>query len=154
MNINIKSLIKIRFLRNILLVTLLGTACLPAFTHFIVYPLFSNCLIATTEQEAIRIANHIAHDLGIHKDPLTRALFQGTLYKKISHLQKTLQISKLRFFSPGGEILLSTDAVDIGQVNQYPYFQNILANGDSYSKTVLKTHLTAEGMISNRGFGN
>ena len=73
------------------------------------------------------------------------------LPEKISHEAKIIMgdalVVKLRVFSPAGEIIYSTQADEIGEVNDKRYFHQIVARGKRYSKVVKKNQPTAEGIL-------
>ena len=51
---------------------------------------------------------------------------------------ENFQLWKVRLFNEGGIIIYSSKKTEIGNVNYKPYFTNIIAKGNTYSKIVNK----------------
>jgi hypothetical protein len=98
-----------------------------------------------TENEAVQFVHYLLRTLELKGQPLSRAM----LPEKISHEAKIVMgdalVVKVLVFSPAGEIIYSTQADEIGQVNDKHYFHQIVVRGKLYSKVVKKDQPTAEG---------
>ncbi|HKI51381.1 MAG TPA: ATP-binding protein [Geothermobacteraceae bacterium] len=138
---------KIPFLRNILLISLALVVLMPLFDLMYLYPSYRNLLTERIENESVRFVHYLLRTLELKGQPLSRAM----LPEKISHEAKVIMgdalVVKLRVFSPAGEIIYSTQADEIGEVNDKRYFHQIVARGNRYSKVVKKNQPTAEGIL-------
>ncbi len=138
-------MLRIKLLRNLLLLSLAITIFLPAHEYFVLHPAYKNLLIAETESEAVRYASYMVRTLGLENQFLTRDRLPGGMEQKLQPVSRDKQLLKLRVFSAQGEIIFSTDAGEIGRLNENDYFREIVARGNVYSKVVAKDRKTAEG---------
>jgi signal transduction histidine kinase len=138
-------MLKITFLRNMLLLSLLLVTIVPLYDLFYIYPSYSNLLTEETEDEAVRFVNYLVRTLHLEDQPLTPDIISAEFDHETAVLMGDALLIKLRVFSPAGEIIYSTIADDLGKVNKNPYFHQIVARGRVYSKVVKKDRLTAEG---------
>jgi len=106
-------------------------------------------MIESTEEDAIRDSNHLSK---IFINEAGRALSEKSIRAEHEQIiledMKALGVHKLRVFSPSGKIIYSSEKSEIGQVNSKPYFTNLVAKGQSYTKIVNKKTKTREGDIS------
>lgn len=145
---NARELFKIRFLRNVLLVAAGGIISMLLIERFVVYPLFSDYLVSITEDDAKRIARHLALDLKSKRGALTSDAIPDTFRAEADRQLETLGLQKFKIFSPAGEILFSTESAEIGTINQKPYFHQRVAKGEIYTLLVQKERKTAEEEIA------
>ncbi|MEJ2693710.1 MAG: diguanylate cyclase [Candidatus Thiodiazotropha sp.] len=143
-----KSLFKIRFLRNVLLISLIGTLSMPLIMQFVITPRFADYVVAVTEDEARRIATHLAQGLEVSSASLSTASLPQEFVTQSDQLLETLGLKKFRIFSVDGETIFSTEWEEIGEVNQKAYFQQEVMKGYLYTQLVQKSRTTAEGDIS------
>ena len=143
-----KELFKIRFLRNVLLVAVIGILSMPLIERFVIYPLFSSYLVSITEENAIRLANHLALGLDVKTGPLTTHSIPTTFKIDAEQALDTLGLRKIKIFSPIGEILFSTENKDIGRINENSYFHQEVARGNIYTLLVQNERKTAEDEIA------
>ncbi len=138
-------MLKIPFLRNILMVAFLFATILPIYDLCFIVPSYQELLIQETERDADRfvrllIITNSLNELELQMDNLPRS-FSKDIFK----LKEEETLIKLRVFSPLGKIVFSTDTQEIGTINKKDYFRNIVAKGKHYSKMVRKESVTAEG---------
>lgn len=138
-------MLKIPFLRNILIVAFLFATVLPIYNLCFIVPSYQDLLIQETERDAARfvrfmIISNSLNELELHADNIPQALING-----IGKLKEEETLIKLRIFSPLGKIVFSTDTQEIGTINKKNYFRNIVTKGKLYSKMVHKESVTAEG---------
>ena len=143
-----KALFKIRFLRNILLISLIGTLSMPLIVRFVISPMFASYLVSITEDDALRVATHLAQTLDVASGSLTHKSIPDAFIARSDSLLKTLRLKKIRIFALNGEALFSTDRDEIGELNEKPYFLQEVAKGHLYSQVVQKSRMTAEGEIA------
>jgi diguanylate cyclase (GGDEF)-like protein/PAS domain S-box-containing protein len=104
-------------------------------------------LIANTEEQAIKIAQHLSASLDTDLKRSTSSLSQ----EEISFLESAaddFQLWKIKLFSADGYVLYSSDAEDIGDVNEHDYFHETVKAGSPYSIVVAKESNTLEGQIA------
>ncbi len=137
---------KVKFLRNILLVSLAMAILLPSYNTFIAYPSFINALTKIFSEEAIHTATHlmsmlIPEDIDLTEDSLS------VNPQNIEKIKKNLSLEKIKIFLPSGKVIYSTDPEDIGTINKNKYFHEIVAKGGSYTKLVEKDLESLEGQF-------
>lgn len=145
---NTRELFRIRFLRNVLLVAAVGIISMLLIERFVVYSLFSDYLVSLTEDDARRIARHLAKDLKTDSGTLTSDAIPADFIQDAELQLETLGLQKFKIFSPTGETLFSTDRGEIGNLNTKPYFHRQVANGDIYTLVVQKDRLTADDEVA------
>lgn len=138
-------MLRVTFLRNIFLLTLLIACGLPLYHSLFIHPSYRNMLIEQTEQEAVRYSSYLINSLKLDSQQLYRDLIPEGLAKDVGLISNDRKLIKLRVFSPHGEIIFSTEKSEYGVINQKDYFVNIVAKGRIYSKVVEKDALSAEG---------
>ncbi len=142
---DLQALSRTRFFRNVALTALAGAALFLVFERFVIYPEFSQYLISITEDDARRVASHLALKTLADKSVLSTDSLPQTFVTESKEILTTLGLKKLKLFSPDGEIIHSTDPVDIGMRNKKTYFHQQVARGQQFTKVVQKETQTAEG---------
>ncbi|WP_120497502.1 HAMP domain-containing sensor histidine kinase [Kiloniella sp. EL199] len=141
----IKTVFRTGYLRGIFIVSLLIAVTFPLADYFIVLPLFSNFVIQHTEEEAVRVANHLAEDLIIQNDAdLSAVSLTKDMQDDALSFALGLGLIKFKLFAPDGTTVFSTDQKDIGGVNKHDYFHDIVAKGQVYTKLVRKNKLSLD----------
>ena len=137
----------INYLKFFVLLSFLSLLTVPAYIGFHLTPAFRQLIIDNTENEAVRVATHLA-SIYFHKSALT--IDSNTILRLTEHserISKNFGLKKLKIFEPSGTIIFSTDAADIGQINREIYFHEIVAQGNRYSKVVRKNEPSLEGQF-------
>lgn len=135
---------KDRTLRQILLLSLFVALALGLFNVYFIYPSFSALLTENTEDEAIRLAEHL-RPVVMSEDG---SLKESSWYDDdIWIMMEDFGLEKVKVFTWTGEIVFSTDTADIGKINQKPYFHEVVAKGGTYTKVVQKDTESLEGRI-------
>ncbi|MEW6218048.1 MAG: sensor histidine kinase [Thermodesulfobacteriota bacterium] len=132
------------FLRNILLVVVAAVAFLPFYTTAILYPAFTRAAALEAEEEAIRVASHIASSLLDPVGVVSRQSLPPGLARGVLSIVRDFGIQKIKIFSREGEILFSTEPLEVGTWNDKSYFRDIVAQGQPYTKIVRKDTLSLE----------
>jgi len=140
---------RFRYLRNILIISLLLVALFPVYDLLYIYPSYRQLLTEETEDEAVRFVRQLIHSIGV-RDRMLEGNLPPHLDRDIQLFVEDRLLLKLRIFSTRGEVLYSTDLREIGSVNTKSYFQQQVAQGQIYSKTVQKDQHTAEGLLVRR----
>lgn len=137
-------------LRSIILVVLCGAIILPTYDLLTVYPSFERLLTKTIEKEAQHTGRHMLHMLHGNK-PLTgefsKDVFSASDWQLMESYAAEFGLWKTRIFSPGGEIIFSTDADEIGEQNRNEYFFNVVAKGTALAKLERKQQTSMEGEL-------
>jgi PAS domain S-box-containing protein len=139
-------MLRFKFLRNLLLISLAIAVLMPGYVYFYVNPAYDALLTQRTEDEAVRYASYMVRTLGLENRHLTRQSLPQGLAVRLKPVSSDRQLIKLKIFSAAGEIIFSTDQDEIGTVNERDYFREIVARGQVYSKVVRKNRQTAEGV--------
>ncbi len=132
------------------MLSLCSVIFLPIYNIAFLYPSFDRFLTEQTEAEAAALAAHLASRLIPAKTVLTKELITPAFVRAIEQSAKDMQLTKVKVFAPSGEILFSTEAKDIGEINTQNYFLEIVARGGSYTKVVKKSAQSLEGQIMTR----
>lgn len=122
---------------------------LPFYTVFYLSPSFTRFVAEKTEQNAVRIADHLS-SMFVHHDngkPLGNSSLPTDADAMISEAREDFNLVKIKIFSPLGETIYSTDRDDIGTINRNNYFHNIVAAGGNFTKFVEKQTKSLEGQI-------
>ncbi|UCF91248.1 MAG: hypothetical protein JSW39_23705 [Desulfobacterales bacterium] len=143
--INFSKILKTKFLRNILIASILVAIALPIGNIVFIYPSFAKLLSKNTEEEAIRVARHLMSVIITTQTELSSEYLTSQANDKIETILENFNLTKLKIFSQSGEILYSTDRSDIGKINAKSYFHNKVAKGQVFSKVVKKDTRSLEG---------
>jgi signal transduction histidine kinase len=142
------SILKIPILRNILLVSLAIVIVLPLYDVLFIYPAFTKLLIADKKNDAIQIARHLSSFLVSQDSELKKNLLQVHLAEEMAQLGQVrddFDLIKLKFFSKSGEVIFSSDATEMGNINNKRYFHEIVAKGEVYAEVIQKDTESLEG---------
>jgi len=140
------SVLRNRFLRNILILAIIIVIALISYNIFITIPSFTKLLIDTTENDAVRITKHLASSLLIsEKNEIGKDSLHIQLLKEVGKIKEDFELMNLKVFSPSGEIVFSGDQNEIGKMNQRRYFHDIVAKGKIYAEVVPKDKESLEG---------
>ena len=141
------SILKNHFLRNVLILSVGIAISLIAYNTFLIIPSFTTLLINTTENDAVRITRHLASSLLLSETTEIgrNSLNAELLRKEIEKIKKDFELINLKAFSPSGEIILSGDQNEVGEINQRNYFHDIVAKGKVHAKVVPKDEASLEG---------
>jgi C4-dicarboxylate-specific signal transduction histidine kinase len=141
-----ESVLKNRFLRNILIVAIIIIIALISYNMFFTIPSFTHLLINTTKDDAVRITRHLASYLLIsEKKEIGKHSLNIQLLKEVGQIKEDFELMNLKVFSPSGEIVFSGYQNEVGEINQRRYFQDIVAKGKVYAEVVPKNKESLEG---------
>ena len=140
------SVLRNRFLRNILILAIIIVIALISYNIFLTIPSFTKLLINTTENDAVRITKHLASSLLIsEKNEIGKDSLHIQLLKEVGKIKEDFELMNLKVFSASGEIVFSGDQSEIGEINQRRYFRDIVAKGKVYAEVVPKDKESLEG---------
>jgi len=144
-SMNENNIFKIKLLRNILIVSLTIVTLLSLYNVFYIYPSFTDLLIDSTKDDAVRATRHLASTLIAGQTELTKNSFNLDSMIEIENIKNDFELMKLKIFSRSGLTLFSTDSKDIGNINKERYFQEIVAKGKVHTEVVAKDTESLEG---------
>ncbi|WP_243545318.1 sensor histidine kinase [Pseudodesulfovibrio tunisiensis] len=124
--------------------SLLLALTLPLANAIFVYPAFEDVIIKGIESDAMRLARHLSPASLKHSE-LTRSRMTDTFFAEIYRLEYAFGLTKVRFYAPDGEILYSTNPREMGQINNTPYFREIVSTGTPFSKLISQESITLKG---------
>ncbi len=136
---------QIKLLRNILIVSLSIVTLLSLYNVFFIYPSFTELLIESTKEDAVRATRHLASVLITEQPELTESSFNSDSLVKIEKIKEDFELMKLQVFSKSGKTLFSTDPKDVGTINKERYFHEIVAKGKVRTEVVPKDTESLEG---------
>jgi len=145
-----RHLLRLKFLRNILMVCLAVALLLPLYNWFCVAPAYRRLNSMSSEDEARRMAGHLMRLLRVDRQPISPGMDFTNLEAAARNLKVDFNLEKLRLFDSGGRIVFSTEANEIGQTNTRTYFVQKVAKGNLHSRIVSRGTPTQEGHIETR----
>lgn len=128
---------KTRHLLMALVIAATAGILLPAYNVFTLQPAVYRLLLASTEQDTTRIAQHILSSIfPIDNKQLSEPPTSTKLEKEMSAAKDVFGLVGLKFYSAEGEILYSTDGIEINRYNRQPYFFDKLSKGRTHTKII------------------
>jgi signal transduction histidine kinase len=137
-------LLKTRPVRYIFIAIVLLAVLLTVYNFYFIYPNFKKIIIQNTEDEAVMLGTYLG-DMFFLDDEYLSGNDIVQMKRRIDTLAHDFNLLKMKVLSPSGEIFYSTSMEDIGKANDYDYFHDIVAKGNSYTKTVKKDMWSLEG---------
>lgn len=116
----------------------------PIVNIYYIFPTFSSLLSQNAEEESVQIARHLSTMLvGDNKEIKAPGHYEDFL----AEAKEEFNLNKIKLFLSSGEIIYSSDAENIGDLNKNRYFHEIVAKGEIYSNLVHKQARSLEGQI-------
>lgn len=134
------------FARNMGLLAASVMVVLMVIQIFFIYPRFITRAVGEFSSKAVRDGIHIKRMFS-REQPLERRLFTAEIIREILTVQQDFILWKIKFFSPEGEIVYSTDERDIGRINERDYFHDRVAKGEVHAIPVWAKEVTLEGQV-------
>jgi diguanylate cyclase (GGDEF)-like protein/PAS domain S-box-containing protein len=144
----LKMALHLPFLRNIFLLPLFSAILLPLYSLLISHPQYEQLLVRITADEAARVARHLSQVLHEDGADISQGQLPEGFAAHIQHIQSDFKLEKVKVFSRDGIVVYSTDTKDIGSRNEHPYFRDVVAQGQEFTKVVHKESRTAENQIA------
>jgi diguanylate cyclase (GGDEF)-like protein/PAS domain S-box-containing protein len=134
-------------LRNIVLLALVAAILLPLYIYVFIFPAFTRMMVENTEETVAHTANYVATQLLQGLETISPQAIDAApqLQRQLAETQRDLGLGKLRLFDRDGRIAYSSDAREVGQRNDSPFFREQVAQGQPYSKLKQHGHPTVEG---------
>ncbi|MCG7871383.1 MAG: diguanylate cyclase [Candidatus Thiodiazotropha lotti] len=136
---------RVPFIRYGLLVSVSAVLAFPILSSQYLQPKFSDLLITVVERNAKLSAGHMRNMLGLGNQPIAPDVVDPVFEHHIAMLEADYALWKAKLFDADGLTVYSTAAEDIGNYNEYSYFHDKVAVGQTYSKLVTKQATTMEG---------
>jgi hypothetical protein len=120
----------------------------PGYLFLYLYPSFHHLIITDKEYDAKGVVNHISVQediigfLMLEKD---ETLKEDRFFSMKQHMSD-FNLSKIKILTDDGRVAYSTTESEIGDINSKPYYKNVVAKGNIFSKEVLKGELSAGGI--------
>ena len=135
---------KIKFLRNILLTSLAVVIIFPLYNYFIAYPAFIDALSDEAEDVSVRISTHLSSTLKLKEKELGNVQLVINS-DEVETVKKDLNIIKIKVYSSSGHAVYSTDPDDMHGISNRKEFNEIIAEGNVYTKIKEKGAHSLEG---------
>ena len=132
------------FLRVILVVSIITIVLFPLFTLFHQYPNITRLLEEFTLNEAVGIGKYLGALIIVDDQELEPGSLSKETVNQIRNVERDAHFIRLVIYSPSGQILYSSKAEEIGEVNQDPYFRQMLADPKVLVEQVARGETSSE----------
>jgi hypothetical protein len=132
-------------LRHFFLISIGIALAMPLYHAFFIHPLFRDLLIEDKEYDAISIAKHLASDIVLEEGGMGNASLPIVSYQEAVRKGNEFGLTKLKVFSNIGEVIFSTDPLDVGEIHKGVHFQEVLAKGNVHTNVLKKGTKSLEG---------
>ncbi len=132
------------FLRVILVVSIITIVLFPLFTLFHQYPNITRLLEEFTLNEAVGIGKYLSALIIVDDQELEPGSLSKETINQIRNVERGAHFIRLVIYSPSGQILYSSESEEIGEVNQDPYFRQMLADPKVLVEQVARGETSSE----------
>ncbi|MFB3073242.1 MAG: PAS domain S-box protein, partial [bacterium] len=143
--INLRIYSKNKFLRIILILSLMVIMTYSAINLNIVNPVVTRSTVNEIKIEAEHSARDIALSLGSGKGELKREDIQGDLLSQARQIENRLDVLKLKIYTKSGNTIYSSDPRETGETNRERYFTDSIAKGVARTNLLRKDIEDSEG---------
>ena len=133
-----------KFLWIVLFASILAVIILPVYTVLFVFPSFTGLLTTDSQDDAVRVANHVKSAV-LRDVDIAQGFLPDSFPREIEAVKRDFGLLKIKIFSAEGKIIYSTDPIDSGRINKEKYFHEIVAKGNNFTKVVRKNTKSLEG---------
>ena len=138
------NLFKQKLLVYILIISVLLALILPVYMYFSIYPSFTELLMETTEDDAIRVASYLASMQFLGVNQFKKETLPDNLVRNVNTIKQDMELQKIRIWSHTGEIIHSSDSKEIGRLNQKQFFQDLIIKKKPFCFIASKGEKTLE----------
>ncbi|MFA6499627.1 MAG: diguanylate cyclase [Desulfurivibrionaceae bacterium] len=138
---------RFNLLTGIFFLSIVAVSLLPISSIFFMVPHYEAVLTSITEEDAIRVAKHLADAVRNNGTSPNGITLQADYESVIEEVIKDFQIMKVKIFSKEGEIVFSTDHKEIGMTNTHDYFFDVVSKGKTLAKVVKKNTPSLDGQV-------
>lgn len=142
---NLRTYSKNKFLRSILILSLLVIMTYSAININIINPVVTRSTVNEIKIEAERSARDIVLSLGSGKGELKGDDIQGDLLSQVRQIENRLDVMKLKIYTKSGNTIYSSDPREIGEINRERYFTDSIAKGVARTNLLRKDIEDSEG---------
>jgi PAS domain S-box-containing protein len=128
------------FLRNILLACLVVVILFPIYNWMYLKPSYRRLLTSFSEEEAQRVATHLARMLNIGDRPITDNIIGGRLQLAVREFQSDFQLERFKLYNANAKVIYSTDSSEVGWINTQAYFTQKTLHGAIHSRLFDRTN--------------
>lgn len=132
------------FLRVILVVSIITIVLFPLFTLFHQYPNINRLLEEFILNEAVGIGKYLSALIIVDDQELEPGSLSKETINQIRNVERGAHFIRLVIYSPSGQILYSSESEEIGEVNQDPYFRQMLADPKVLVEQVARGETSSE----------
>ncbi len=137
------------FLRVIVVVSIITIVLFPLFTLFHQYPNIIRLLEEFTVNEAVGITKYFSALIIVDDQELEPGSLSKETIDQIRKVERDAHFIRLVIYSPSGQILYSSKPEEIGEVNQDPYFRQMLADPKVLAEQVERGGASLENRYMN-----
>jgi len=138
---------RVNFLSIILLISLITIVLFPVYIVFFQYPAFTDLLKENTRDEVVQIASGLTPLITSEVNELKSGSLPDHFIHQLQELQRDSHFVKFKIFRPSGEIIYSTDADEMGKINNEDYFSEITSLRKIFTKEIEKNTFSLERQI-------
>jgi PAS domain S-box-containing protein len=123
-------------IKYIVVISALIAIIFPVFNIYFVVPPFEKILISNLESESLRTARHLSMMMNLKDRIIKKEILGPDDLEEVNRHMKEFNLMKLKIFSETGEVIFSTDASDVGKINDKVYFRETVMKGGTYAHFV------------------
>jgi len=126
---DVRTILKIPFLRALILASVAVAAAFPAFEALVIYPGFEEVLVQKVEDEALHTGQHLAFMLGLDRNGASVAQIAAApgFAAKSARLAEDFELWGLQLLGPDGTVHYASRPADIDQLERHDHFRQLLA---------------------------
>ena len=143
----LRNLNQVRLLRVVLLVSIIAICLFPLYAVTVLSPSFTELLIEDKKADALHLALFFSSSLVSETSELKKGALPERFLTWINSFNQHARYSKLKIFSPSGEIIFSTEPADIGHTNSRAYFHDIKTNGTVRAEVIPRNSASLENEV-------
>ena len=133
------------FLWAVLSVSVLTVLLLFAYSLLFLTPSFTDLIAKNNEDTDVLVGTHIKEDIFPPDKPFARNDLPLEFAAEIIQMVNNFNLMKIKVFAPNGETIFSTEAKDLGVMNEHDYFHQVVSQGKPFTKVVHKNTTSLEG---------
>lgn len=126
------------FLRNILLACLVVVSLFPVYNWMYLKPSYRRLLTSFNEDQAQRVATHLARMLNIGDRPISDTIIGDRLPLAVHEFQSDFQLERFKLYDANAKVIYSTDPNEVGRINTQAYFTEKILQGTIRSRLFSK----------------
>ena len=113
----------------------------------ILWPSFTRVLIEDKKDDALRLARYFSTSLVSETSELKKGALPARFLSCVNSFNENARYTKLKVYSPAGEIIYSTEPADIGNMNSRSYFHDIKTQGTVRAEVIPRNSASLENEV-------